>query len=48
MDCPRIGDQHHTEFDGADTEISDSRTVVGIGWENEETEIKTTGIAQRA
>jgi len=37
MDCSRIGDQHHTEFDGANTEISDSRTFVGTGGKNEKT-----------
>ena len=35
MDCPRVGDQHHAKSDGANKEISNSRTFVGSGGKNE-------------
>jgi len=41
MDCSRIGDQHHAEFDGANTEISDSRTFVGTGGKDEKAKGQT-------
>jgi hypothetical protein len=43
MDCSRIGDQHHAESDGTNTEISNSRTFVGTGEKNEKTKNKTIG-----
>jgi len=41
MDRPRVGDQHHAESDGANTEISNSRAFMGIGGKDEEVEGQT-------
>jgi hypothetical protein len=41
MDRPWIGDQHHAKSDGANKEISNSRTFVGSGGKNEKAKGET-------
>ena len=43
MDCSWSRNQHHTESDGADQEVPNSRTIMGIGGKNEEAKSKTLG-----
>ena len=43
MDRPWIGDQHHEKSDRANSEISNSRALVGTGGEDEKTKNQTLG-----
>jgi len=43
MDRPRIGDQRHAESVGADTKISNPRTLMGVGGKDEEAKGETLG-----